>query len=308
MLFAPAITGFLHLKLPLLFVLVYGMVAVSLLTIAMSSMLQGYQMFIWSSGLGAGIMILRVFVSVPAATWGVTGVMWASLISSIFVYFMYFYPLKFLFSAKSKPINIRFIDAVRFTIPTFITLLGITSIYSTDIILVRHYFPSDIAGLYAALAVLGKIIFYASSAVTTVLFPIVAERTASGKKIHHVIYSSVGIVIAISAGLSVLFFLFPGFIVHALFGNAYANASALLGVFGIFLGLFSIGNSIVMACLASGKTKVWIISAFAAIVQIVGIVLYHQDIYSVILLNISVAAFFAIGAGIYYMASKDKRH
>lgn len=295
---APAVVGFLHLNSPILFILVYGMLAFSLLGIAMSSVLQGFQMFIWSSGLGAGAMVLRLVISVPMASWGVTGVMWAALLATIMIYALYFYPLKQIFTAKKEPVDIHLIDAIRFTIPTFVTLLGITSIYSTDIILVRHYFSAGEAGLYAALAVLGKIIFYASSAVTAVLFPVVAERTASGGNVKNIIYSSVGIVASISAGLSIIFFLFPEFIVHALFGNSFSGASGLLGLFGVFLGIFSIGNSLVMASLASGKTIVWVFTAIAALAQIIGISVFHQNIYSVILFNIAISAFLVLSTGV----------
>lgn len=300
---SPFITGFLHLKSNDLFVLVYGMVVFSLLGIAMASVLQGYQMFVWSSILSVFSMIFRVAISVPMAGLGVSGVMWAALISSILVYIVYFYPLKFLLPVASKPIEMKFSEALKYTVPTFITLLGITSIYSTDIMLVRHYFNASEAGLYAALAVLGKIIFYASSAVTTVLFPIIAEKTASGKKMQSEIGIAIGIVSAISLVLCLLFFIFPEFIVSALFGNAYSQASGLLGLFGIFLAVFSIGNSLAMTCLAAGKTKVWIFAAVASIVQILGIVYSHDHISTVIWLNIAVSVIFAAGSGIYLYRS-----
>ena len=307
LIFAPVLSGFLHLKSSLLIVLVYIMFIFALLSIAMMSVLQGLQLFIWSSILGAGGLVLRVLVSIPMAVWGVVGVMWAAVLATLLSYATYFYPLKFLFRIKAKPVEIRLHDAVRFTIPTFITLLGITSIYSTDIMLVRHYFSATDAGLYAALAVLGKIIFYASSAVTTVLFSVIAERTASGQNIKKHIYTCIGIVGLISFTLCLLFFLFPGFIVHALFGNAYTQASGLLGLFGLFLGLFSIGNSLSLISLAAGKTHVWIFSAIAAVVQIFGIILYHQSIESIIWLNIWISLFFAGGSFMYLFRSTHEK-
>ncbi len=300
---SPYITEFLHLKSNDLFVLVYGMVVFSLLGIAMASVLQGYQMFVWSSILSVFSMVFRVSISIPMAGLGVSGVMWAALISALLVYILYFYPLKFLLPVQSKSIEMKFSEALTYTIPTFITLLGITSIYSTDIMLVRHYFNASDAGLYAALAVLGKIIFYASSAITTVLFPIIAEKTASGKKMLSEIRMAIGIVSMISLALCVLFFMFPGFIVRALFGNAYSHASGLLGFFGIFLAIFSVGNSLAMSCLAAGKTKVWIFAATASIVQIIGIVYSHEHIIEVIWLNIAVSILFAVGSGIYLYRS-----
>ncbi len=297
---SPYVTEFLHLKSSVLFLLLYGMFAFSLLTIVMTSVLVGFQFFIWSSFLGAGAMILRLVISLPMTVWGVDGAMWATFIAIIVTYLIYFFPLKFIFKAKSEPIDIHLMDAVRFTIPTFLTMLAITSIYSMDVVLVRHYFSAKDAGMYAALAVLGKIIFYASSAITTVLFPIVSERIASGKKYRNLVLTSVGIVAGISALLSVGFFLYPEFIVRALFGASYTTAANYVGLFSVFLGIFSVGNSICLASLASGITRIWMFPVVAAIFQIVGIVLYHTSINSVILLNCGVSAFIAIGGVLYF--------
>jgi O-antigen/teichoic acid export membrane protein len=270
-------------------------------------MLTGYQKFVWVSVLSAAAILIKLIVSLPLVTWRVPGVMFAALIAGVIVYALYFIPLRFVMSVKGKPTELKKRDAFGFAIPVLLIQLGITSLYSTDIILVRHFFDAKSAGLYAALAILGKIIFYASSAVPAVLFPIASERAALGSKTRKLILSAVGAVAAISAVVTLVYFLVPNFIVSMLFGNAYVGAGAMLGQFGIFLGLFSVANIITYACLAVGKTRIWLISALAALLQIVGITLFHTSIGTVITINIGVSLMYVIVATGYYLKSSYEK-
>jgi O-antigen/teichoic acid export membrane protein len=300
---APWVTSYLHLSSTILFILVYILLVVSLFTVGAGSMLTGYQKFIWVSVLGALALLVKIIISVPFAAWRVPGVMIAAVIASIIIYAVYFIPLRSVLSVTRVPTAIKWRDAFGFAIPTLLTQLGITSLYSADIILVRHFFDAKSAGLYAALAILGKIIFYASGAVPVVLFPIASERTALGSKTKKLVLSAIGAVLAISAGITMLYFLFPDFIVNLLFGNAYQGAVTMLGQFGIFLGLFSVANIITYASLAVGKTRIWLVAAVAALIQIAGITMFHDTISGVISINIAVCLLYVIFAGGYYLVN-----
>lgn len=301
---APWVMGFLHIPSSILFVLVYILFIFSLLSMLIISLLQGYQQFVWLSVLGVLSVILKLALSVPGATFGVLGVMIAIIITSMIMYAVYFLPLRRIFRAVSKTVTLTKRKAFAFAVPTLFAVLGVTSLYSTDIILVRHYFSAIDAGLYAALAVLGKVIFYASSAVSLVLFPVLSERTAKGEQTNKLIVSGTGGVTAVSFAIVGFYFCFPTLVIRMLFGNAYIGASSLLGVFGIFLALFSVGSILVSVCLAIGKTGVWMITFGCAILQIIGISLFHQSILQVIYINIGISTLFVIGIGGYYLRNK----
>ncbi len=298
---APWIQSFLHLSSSGLFMLLYLALVISLLVIVPSSILQGYQRFLWVSVFTVGTVAARILFGVPMTVWGVYGVTLAAVFAGVIIYVLYFYPLRFILTVESKTTAIRKREAFTYAIPTLLTLLGITSLYSTDIILVRHFLSATEAGSYAALAILGKVIYYASSAVALVLFPVLSERTAIGATTKKITVASIAGVGAISIGITILYFLFPDFIVGLLFGKAYVSAGTFLGLFGIFLSLFSIGNIMAMACLALGHTGVWFIPLVCAILQIVGITFWHSNIGAVISLNISICAVFVLGTVAYYL-------
>lgn len=296
---SPWVMQYLHLSSPMLFTLVYVLFVFTLLGFVASSMLQGYQKFIPYSTLAALAIVVKLIISAPSVKFGVTGVLWAAIIAAIVVYGLYFFPLRFLFAPPSLKTQISKMAALLFAFPTFLTILGITSLYSTDIILVRHYFSPSQAGVYSALAILGKIIFYASSAISLALFPVVSEKTTKGESVRTLVWSAIGGVVGITVLLLVLYFAFPAIIVGMLFGTSYVHASGMLGVFGVFLGLFSLGYILANMSLAMGKTQVWIFPVVGALLQIAGISLFHTRLIDVIYVNIAVCAVYVAGSFLY---------
>ncbi|MBU1327483.1 oligosaccharide flippase family protein [Patescibacteria group bacterium] len=298
---SPIVVAFLHIQSPSLFVLAYILFVFSLLTMLIASLLQGYQKFVWFSMLGAGIIVLKLIFSIPAASSGVFGVMLATTVSAAIMYVVYFYPIRFVLKATFTPMTITRREAYAYAVPTLLAILGSTSLFSTDIILVRHFFEPIQAGLYAALAVLGKVIFYASSAVGLVFFPVLAERCAKRQKTRKLSAFGVIIVCMISFGIIVIYFMVPKIVVSLLFGRAYIDAAELLGPFGIFLSLFSVGNLLMTINLALGNTGVWVATLGCAVLQILGISLFHESIAAVLWVDIIVGLLFVTGAGGYYL-------
>ncbi len=301
---APWAASFLHLSNPYALILLYLLLVFSLLSVATAGLLTGYQKFLWVGLMGVIAILVKLMISIPLAAGGVYGVLIAAVIASAVTYGIYFIPLRFIFSVKRAPTKLTRRETFGYAVPTLLTHLGITSLYSTDIILIRHYMNSTDAGLYAAVAILGKIIFYASSAVPMVLFPVASEPTAAGGSTRKLVLSAATAVGAVSVSLALLYSFFPNLIIGLLFGNAYQGASAVLGQFGLFIALFSVGNILAMASLAVGKTGIWFVPIFAGVCQIIGITLFHVTIAQIININIAVAAFFAIGAAAYYVYEK----
>jgi O-antigen/teichoic acid export membrane protein len=298
---SPFISTFLHIQSSVLFIFVYIIFILSLLTVIVSSALQGYQKFLWVSILGAGSVVLKLLLSIPAVHFGIYGVLLATIGSTLVVYLLYFLPLQFIFKVKSSNLTFTAREAMRYAVPSLLIILGMTSLYSTDMILVRHFFSAHEAGLYASLTVLGKIIFYASSAVSIVIFPVLSERTAKGEKGTKLIFIGLGTVTAVSAGITLFYFAFPEFIIRTFFGSSYIQGAPLLGLFGIFLVLYSIGNMFTTIFMALGKLKIWYVPVICALIQIVGINVYHDSVMSVIWVNIVTSLVLVVSFLGYYM-------
>src|ERR1019366_2514322 len=76
--------------------------------------------------------------------------------------------------AAPAPNPLSFSVALRETTQAMVFFSGQVLINNCDIVLVKHFFSSKEAGLYAAVALVGRVIFSFSSAVVNSMFPIVA--------------------------------------------------------------------------------------------------------------------------------------
>jgi len=300
MIATPFIASFLNLTTTRSLIWICIGFILSIFATVNGSVMQGFQLFLWVSAYGALGMLIKLSISTPLAFFGVEWTIIGSLIASVIVFGLLFLPIRFVFKAKRKLFFLTKKELLLFSIPTFFTLLGLTSLYSFDIVLVRHYLSPGQSGLYSAIATLGKVIFYASSAVTIVLFPVLSERTAKGEPAGKILRIALGLVSLISVGVTFVYFLFPNVVIHLLFGSSYDGATQYLGLFACFISLYSLGNVFVLTCLAVNKLSIWIITLIAAIVQAILISLFHQTIMDIISVNIGVTAVFVFSAFIYY--------
>ena len=79
---------------------------------------------------------------------------------------------------------------------------GQVLINNSDIVLVKHFFVPTEAGLYAAVAMVGRVIFTFSSAVENSMFPLVAGTRHEERKDLKVIATSLLLVLSIGSTLA----------------------------------------------------------------------------------------------------------
>lgn len=179
---------------------------------------------------------------------------------------------------------------VNFAIPVFVAQLGQILINNSDVLLVRLFFPAVEAGYYAALALIGRIVFFATWSVVTTMFPIVAQKHKKGEAYTHLLWVSLGIVAAISIPVVALTAFFPTQVITLLFGSQYLKVTGLLWLYALATSLYALANVVVnyRLSLGAGKSTGLVITAGAA--QIGGIVLFHQSLAQVVWVQVAVMA------------------
>ena len=192
-----------------------------------------------------------------------------------------------------------------FTIPVFIQNFATTSLYSSDVILVKHFFSSHDAGIYAALSTLGKIIFFAAGPIGAVMFPLVSKRSAKGENYKRVFKFSFVATVFLSGAILSVYLLFPSLAIQLLYGSLFLEASSLLLWFGIFITFFTLASLIINYTLSLGRTRVVIFPAIAAVFQIVLIWFFHDSLFSIILISILVNALLLVALLIYSIYSNN---
>lgn len=301
---SPFIAGYLRIPEWRYLVWVFVVLAFSTLGSVNYSLVQGLQLFIWSAVFSSLPVIIKLGISLPVAHWGVEWTLGAGAVAAVVGYALFFPPIVKVFSTVPKRFKATKLDAAAYGLPTFLAILGVTSIYSTDIVLVKHFFSPFDAGIYSAVSILGKVVFYASAAVVTVLFPVLSERKENGTPTHSLVLGAVGAVAAISSALTAVYFLFPSFVTHMLFGSAYDAVPQYLGLFGVFISVFSVANVMASTCLALGKTGVWVATVAAAVTQIVLVYLFHASLTQVIWSGIAASGLMVLGSVAIYAAKR----
>ncbi len=247
---------------------------------------------------------LIVGILLITAGFKVSGAMFGFAIAGLFGWYLTNLYLKY---NSVKNVNLspsRVISILKFTIPVAIQSLAITSLYSSDVILVKHFFPSETAGLYAALSTLGKIIFFATGPIGAVMFPLVVKRNALGQSYKKIFISSFFGTLFVAIVITSLYGFYPSLAIELLFGTKYLAASSLLVWFGLFISFFTLSTLLINYGLSLGKSRIAILPLGAAITQIILIWLFHQSLYFVILESTLVCSLLLLLLLIYLSFSK----
>ncbi len=195
----------------------------------------------------------------------------------------------------------------RFALLVFMATLCLSVFGNIDVVLAKHYLPDLDAGQYAALAVLGRIITYASVAVITVLLPMVSasKDARQGQKFLKI---SLAITLLVSGVILCFFFFAPNFTINLLFGREYLDVAKFLGWFGLVMLLGSLSKIFVNYFIARHQSFFIYPFALAVILQVTIIVMYHNSIqqilYNLILTNILLLASMV---AVYLFAHKEKQ-
>ena len=170
--------------------------------------------------------------------------------------------------------------------PTAAALLGQILINNSDVLLVKRFFVPEVAGQYAALALIGRMVFFATWSVVTVLLPTVAQRHEEGKPHWHLLWLSMGMVLAVSVFIVVGSWFGGELVIQLLFGPAYLGVANLLWLYAIATTLYACANVIVIYRLSTGNGLGSYITVAAGVAQIVALTLFHASLRQVVVVQI----------------------
>ena len=103
------------------------------------------------------------------------------------------------------------------------------------------------------LALIGRIVFFATWSVVTVLFPIVAQKHKKGEPHRHLLYLSLGLVMAVSGAIFAATLVIPELIVSVLFGQAYMSVAPLLWRYALATAVYALANVVITYRLSIGN-------------------------------------------------------
>lgn len=197
--------------------------------------------------------------------------------------------------------------AVRYLAVVLPSTLSLAVLLSADVLVVKHFFPSRDAGEYAAVAALGRAIFWGAVGVAAVLFPKVVFRTTRGESGLHLVGASL-ILVAIGglAGLALLT-VSAKWLLTAFAGGAYSDAAGYLPWYA--LGMTMLGGVAVLIATHQSQGRPGFLAVLVplTLIQPVLLTLMHQTLIQVVqVLDVSMALIL-VGLGAFYVVQERSR-
>lgn len=195
---------------------------------------------------------------------------------------------KAIFKGLSTPITVK-IDtkSIRnfFLLTAFYELTQII-INNSDIILVKHFFDSKDAGLYASLALIGRVVYFVAWMFVMLLLPKVIQMKKDNQDTLPILLKYVGYIVLLSTLIVAFTALFPEFVVGIMFGQEYLSISFLLWKYALATSLFAVANIFAYYYLSLDQYVPVIVSAVLGSTQIALIIAYHNSLEQVVHMQI----------------------
>jgi len=213
--------------------------------------------------------------------YGVSGAVIAVSISVLLAYF---------FPAVPAELKARHRSGVRASfgegVQAIVFFSGQVIINNVDILLVKHFFDDRDAGLYAAIALVGRVLYLASWSVVSAMFPVSAGAGEESDN-RHVLVVPLFIVLFISLVFIIGLGAFPDSILRVTFGfHLSSGMNALLSLRAAATGTYSLAV-VLMAYEMSRKiaNTGWMQLAISGAV-IAGIQVFHSNLRQVVVVQL----------------------
>ncbi len=240
--------------------------------------LQGQKKFV---NLGAnmileGLLKLVLGLVMVLIGWKVYGAIFSVILSIVLAFIIGIFSIKNIL--KSKKEKSEFDGIYHYSIPYFFAIISITLMYSIDIIFAKRFFNEELAGIYAVASILGKIIFFGTSAVGKTMLPLISEKYENGEKTHFILKKSLKIVGLLSLIILLSYLFFPKLIITALFGEKYLDASSIIFILGLGLSFLSLTNIFLLYNLSTkGIKKSYFLLGFV-VIEILLFYYFHSNL------------------------------
>jgi O-antigen/teichoic acid export membrane protein len=166
--------------------------------------------------------------------------------------------------------------------------VGQVIISNIDILMVKHFFPADQAGLYAAIALVGRLLYFGAWSVVSAMFPVSAESDAERPAA-----SLLAFPLLMVTGMSIAFVLilaaFPTFVFEALFGSHFhtgvGGLNLLLSMNAAATGVYAIAVVLITYEMSRRIANTGWLQLVVSGLIILGITWFHSTLLEVIIVQ-----------------------
>jgi O-antigen/teichoic acid export membrane protein len=277
---SPALATFFGVPPALLWAAAMGMPFALALPLLLGE-LQGQQRFTVFSSLSAGQAALKLIGAIAlGVVYGPIGIIAGISIATLLVYVAAHWSLRRKMSITARVEWLR--PSLAYLAVIVPSTLALAVLLSTDVLLVKHFFGSQQAGEYSAVAALGRAIFWGASGVAGVLFPKLIFREAQGRNGSPIVGASLVLV-----GLGGLFglgllMIASNWLLAAFAGSAYADAASYLPWYALGMTLLGAAAVLIMTQQSRGTPGFLAILMPLTLLEPILLVVFHQSLLQVV--------------------------
>ncbi|HSX32948.1 MAG TPA: oligosaccharide flippase family protein [Candidatus Saccharimonadales bacterium] len=202
--------------------------------------------------------------------------------------------------------NIRLLlPELRYGALVLVGSLVVTLQYSLDIIVVKHYFSPHVAGVYAGVASVARIIFFLTMSIALVMMSLVRLQ-AEPRANRRILRYSLLLTTAVGLPLVILSALDPSRVIDLLMGGAYVASAALLPKLSLAIFVVALLNVCVSYYLALRKYAVAPALLVGAALTY-GLMYAHHASLAEIVNNVCIGSVTMLGIVVIWMYGVRKR-
>jgi O-antigen/teichoic acid export membrane protein len=219
--------------------------------------------------------------------WGVTGVI-AAVVASVLLAYVFSSPNRTLLTGPRADLLLP--AALGESLQASLFFAGQVVINNLDIVLVKHFFAATEAGIYAAVALVGRVVYVLSWSVVSAMFPFSAGVRSDERDGRAVLGTALGLAGLISALFTLAVWAAPARVWRVLLGTGFplnqaGSYRALLVLYAATTGIYALGVVLMSYEISRKIGNVgWVQLLFSGVI-IAGIYLVHGSLHDVIMVQ-----------------------
>jgi O-antigen/teichoic acid export membrane protein len=164
----------------------------------------------------------------------------------------------------------------------------LAALQAADTLAAKRYFPSQQAGLYAAISLSGMTVFFAMSGLSFYLLPKFSALQEKGLDPRRGLARALALIIAASSVIVAVYFVTPWVLIVPLYGAKYRAADPYIGWMGIAFAMY--GCVYMVAVYLLSQRRAWVVGllATALLLQLAGFRTFHSSIHDFIVVQLVV--------------------
>ena len=159
--------------------------------------------------------------------------------------------------------------------------LSLAILMNVDILVVRHFFDDASASLYAASALVGRIVLFAAAPAAQVVLPHIIRQVAAGEPLTRTLAITAAFTVFIGGGAALVIVVVPELVFQIMFADRYIPVPHLVWAYTVAGSLLALLTLLTYFHIGAGTLRVWVLLMPLSIACAVTLWVRHESLASV---------------------------